>query len=87
LTIDLFKNNYKYNFLLEEIRNNVLHLSTLKWTKLFGCVKAHIGLEVNEAADKLVKEASHDENDQNILYDSILITFVTTKINKQGLIK
>jgi len=50
-------------------------------------VKAQIGIEGKEAAYKLAKEAAHDENDQNILYDRVPTKNVATKINKQGLIK
>ena len=38
------------------------HLSTVNWTIHFRWVKDHIGIE-GEAADKLAKEAAHDEND------------------------
>jgi hypothetical protein len=49
-------------------------------------VKANIGIEGNEAADKLVKEAAQYENDQNIVYSRVTATTVATEINKQGII-
>ena len=87
VTLDSLKNYSLHTFLTEEIRNKVRHLSSLNWTIHFGWTKAHIGIEGNEAADKLAKEAAHDENDQNIVYDRVLATTVVTEINKQGLIK
>jgi len=76
-----------HSFLIEEMRNKVLHLSTLNWTIHFGWVKAHIRIEGNEAADKFAKETAQSENDQNIVYDRVPATTVATEINKQGLIK
>jgi hypothetical protein len=75
-----------HSFLIEEIRNKVRHLSSLNWTIHFGWVKAHIEIE-GKAADKLAKEAAHDENDRNIVYDRVPATTVATEKNKQGPIK
>jgi hypothetical protein len=50
-------------------------------------VKAYIEIEGNEAADKLAKEAAHDEDDQNILYGRISAKTVTTEINMERLVK
>jgi hypothetical protein len=50
-------------------------------------VKAHIGIEGNEVADKLAKEAALDADEQNIIYDRIPITTVASEIKMKGLIK
>ena len=82
VTLDSLKNYSMHSFLIEEIRNKVRHLSMLNWTVHFRWVKAHVGIEGNGVADKLAKEAAHDENDQNIVYDRVPATTVATDIKK-----
>jgi len=66
-----------------KIRNKIRHLSMKNWTIHFTCVKAHIGIEGNETADKLAKAAAQDEN-QNIVFDRMPITSVASEINRKG---
>src|SRR5215468_6959674 len=87
VTIDSLKNHSLHSFLIDVIRDKLQHLSTLKWTIYFGWVKAHIGIQGNEAADKLAKEAAQGENDQNMVYNRIPATTVATEIKKQGIVK
>jgi ribonuclease HI len=81
------KNNSIHSFLTEGIRNMVRHLTLLDWTIHFGWVKAHAGIQDNEMADTLAKEAAQDEDEHNIVYDRIPTTTAATELKKEGIIK
>jgi ribonuclease HI len=74
-----------HGFLIEKIRNKIRKLSTQNWTIHFRWVTAHIRIEGNEAADKLAKGATQDEESQNIVFDRIPLTSIASEINRKGL--
>jgi hypothetical protein len=48
-------------------------------------VKADTGIEGNEVADTLAKEAAQDEEDRNFVYDRIPISTVACSVKEEGL--
>ena len=85
VAIDSLKNHAMHSFLIVKIRNKIRQLSTQNWTIHFRWVKEHIGIEGNEAADKFAKEATQDEENQNIVFDRIPLTSIVSEINRRGL--
>jgi hypothetical protein len=55
------------------------------WIIHFMWVKAQIGIEGNEAADKLDKAAAQDKENQNTVFRRIPLTSIASEINRKGL--
>jgi ribonuclease HI len=87
VTLASLRNNFIHSPLIEEILTKVHKLINQNWLIHFGWVKAHTGIEVNELADQLAKEAAEGDGELNIVYNRILITTVATDLKKEGLAK
>jgi len=83
VTMDSMKNNAIHSVLIEEILNMVRNLTKQNWSICFGWVKAHTGIEGNEVADTLSKEAAQDEEDRNFVYDRIPISTVAYSVKEE----
>jgi ribonuclease HI len=86
-TLASVRNNSIHSRLIEETRNKFRQLKVQNWSIHFGWVKAHTGIEGNELADKLDKEAAEDYGELKVVYKRITITTVTTELKKEGLTK
>jgi tubulin alpha len=83
--IDSLKYHATHGFLIEKLRNKIRQLSTQNQTNHFRWVKAHIGVEGNEAANRLAKEAAQDEENQSIVFYKIPPTSIAIEISRRGL--
>jgi ribonuclease HI len=55
ITLDVLQNKFKWNHLIELIRNKIIALVHLNWSIHFGWVKGHAEIEGNELVDRLAK--------------------------------
>jgi ribonuclease HI len=69
--------------LIELIKNKIIALTHLKWTMHFGWVKGHAGIEGNDMADQLAKEAAVE--DGPVIYDKIQREMIITEVKENRL--
>jgi hypothetical protein len=62
MTLDSLKNSNIHTFLIEEIRRKMMEMGKMNWNIHLCWVKAHVGIQGNELADTLAKEAATDED-------------------------
>jgi hypothetical protein len=85
VTLASLRKNSIHSPIIVAIRNKVRQLMMRNWSIHFGWVKAHTGIEGNELADNLAKEAAEDDGKLKIVYNRIPTTTVATELKKQGL--
>jgi hypothetical protein len=72
--------------LIENIRKEIKRLEGLQWTVCCNWVKAHVGVQGNEMADRLAKKAA-TENIGEIGYGKTASETVITEVKENGLTK
>jgi hypothetical protein len=58
VTLESLKNSNIHTFLIEEIRRKLTEMGTINWKIHLCWIKAHVGIQGNELADTLAKEAA-----------------------------
>ena len=64
--LDALQNRHKHYILIENIRNEIKRLEDLWWTVFFNWVKAHVGIQGNEMADRLAKKAVTEDRGNTV---------------------
>ncbi|KAJ4448399.1 hypothetical protein ANN_10415 [Periplaneta americana] len=86
ITLDSLRNFNNHHHLIEHIRKQIRKLETLNWTIHFAWVKAHAGLEGNELADHLAKQAASN-NELPVSFDRILVSDIKRELQEESVVK
>ena len=80
ITIDSIADSNNHNQLIERIRRKTAILNTKNWKIQFKWVKAHVGIQGNELADKLAKEGAKTSQ---ICYDRPPISTIKYQLRRE----
>ena len=86
VTLDTLQNRNKRHILIENIRKEIKGLEDLRWTVFFKWVKAHVGIQGSEVADRLAKKAATEDIGE-IVHDKIPRETIITEEKENGLTK
>jgi ribonuclease HI len=82
----IHKNSNIHTFLIEEIRRKMTEMGKMNWNIKLCWVKAHVGIQGNELADTLAKEAATDE-DITECYRKVPRSVVTSELGSKSVEK
>jgi hypothetical protein len=86
VTLDTLQNRKQHYTLIEKIRKGINRLEDLRWTLFFYWVKAHVGIQGNEMADRLAMKAATEDIGE-IVYDKIPRATIITEGKENGITK
>jgi len=81
ITLDTLQNRNKHYILIGNIRKEIKMVEDQQWTVLFNWMKAHVGIEGKEMADRLAKKAATDDAGE-LVYDKIPREAIITEWKK-----
>ncbi|KAJ4426995.1 hypothetical protein ANN_26794 [Periplaneta americana] len=84
IIVALLKNSQICNTTIEQIKAKSKRLQENGWTIHIDWVKAHVGLNGNEIADQLAKEAAQEDSEE-VIYNKIPRSHIIREAEEKGL--